>query len=144
MKKNSLIRTIYLYIFSLLGLVLLVIGGVRFINMGLKALIFTQADEEARLMHDQVPPFPNFISDSEENKETLQKGEEVCLSVKEKTMLSHWLADYQKWQEHHSKIDFVAVKRQKDASINLALILVGLPLYLYHWQVIKKETKEEK
>ena len=35
-----LIRTIYLYLFALLGLALLTIGGVRFVDMGLKAFVF--------------------------------------------------------------------------------------------------------
>jgi len=58
MKKHSLVRTIYLYIFALLGLVLLIIGGVNFLNMGLKAFIFTQAEEEQRLLYKEMPvPF---------------------------------------------------------------------------------------
>ena len=144
MSKHSLVRTIYLYIFSLLGLVLLIIGGIRFIDMGLKAFVFTQAEEEERLMHQQVPPIPNFISESGETQQNIQKGESVCLSSEEKTILNHWLTAYREWQAKQSKIDFVRVKRQKNASINLALILIGLPLYLYHWHIIRREMENQK
>ena len=48
MGKHSLIRTIYLYLFACLGLVLLTIGGVRFLDMGLKAFVFTKAEQEQR------------------------------------------------------------------------------------------------
>ena len=44
-KKMSLIRKIYLYLFSLIGLVLVVIGCVELVNLGLKAYIFTAADQ---------------------------------------------------------------------------------------------------
>ena len=41
----TLIRKIYLYLFSLIGLVLVVIGCVQLVNLGLKAYIFTAADQ---------------------------------------------------------------------------------------------------
>ena len=41
-----LIRTIYLYLFALLGLVLLTIGSIRFVDMALRAFVFTKADQE--------------------------------------------------------------------------------------------------
>ena len=43
-KHHSLVRTIYLYLFALVGLALLTIGAVRFVAMGLKAFVFTKAD----------------------------------------------------------------------------------------------------
>ncbi|MDD5590262.1 MAG: hypothetical protein PHQ47_03785, partial [Candidatus Portnoybacteria bacterium] len=54
MDKHSLIRTVYLYTFALLGLVLMTIGGVRFIDMGLTAFVFTKADNEQRLINKQL------------------------------------------------------------------------------------------
>lgn len=64
-KHYPLIRTIYLYLFALLGLVLLTIGGVRFVDMGLKAFVFTKAEEEVRLIYDQVPPIPYSVPEIE-------------------------------------------------------------------------------
>jgi len=40
------------------------------------------------------------------------------------------------------KIDPVTCRRHKDAFLNLAMILIGLPLYLYHWRIIKRETQD--
>ena len=100
MEKHSLIRTIYLYLFACLGLVLLTIGGVRFLDMGLKAFVFTKAEQEQR--YDVKSPS--------------SAGPEVS---------------------------YVTVKRHRDASLNLSLILIGLPLYLYHWRTIKKDTKKK-
>lgn len=133
-KQYPLIRTIYLYLFALLGLVLLTIGGVRFIDMGLKAFIFTKAEEEQRIMYKE-PPFAPMAAPRLE-----KLSEEKELSPEEKVLAKQWLADYKAWQENRSKVDPVTAQRHRNASLNLALILVGLPLYLYHWRLIKKET----
>lgn len=90
------IRTIYLYLFTIIGLSLLVSGSVQFVDMGLKAWVFTQAD-----VRYEYPIYP--------------EGEQP-------------------------KIDYVTSDRHRDASNALAMIAVGLPLYLYHWGVIKKEA----
>lgn len=137
MKKHSLVRTIYLYLFALLGLVLLTIGGVRFLDMGLKAFVFTKAEEEQRLMYKQPP----YVSYPLQRIEQLQDEEE--LSEEEKSTIKQWLADYKDWKERRSKIDYVTTRRHRDASLNLALILIGLPLYFYHWGIIKRELKKQ-
>ncbi|TFB09110.1 hypothetical protein E3V08_01230 [Candidatus Atribacteria bacterium MT.SAG.1] len=142
MKKQSLIRTIYLYIFALLGLVLLIIGGVNSVNMGLKAFIFTQAEEEQRILYKQMP-VPFSLSRVEELEKEMETDEEVCLSENEKTDIKNWLTDYNNWKESRLKIDPITARRHRDASLNLSLILIGLPLYLYHWRIIKRETREK-
>ncbi len=138
MRKNSLIRTIYLYLFSLLGLVLLIMGGVRFLDMGLKAFVFTKAEQEQRLIYKQ-PPLGAY------SPERLQdvKGEE-SLSEQEKKQIENLITDYQEWKERRSQIDPVTSRRHRDASLNLAMILIGLPLYLYHWGTIKKEIRKRR
>ncbi len=133
MEKHSLIRTIYLYLFSLVGLTLLIIGSVRFVDMGLKAFVFTKAEEEQSLYSRQPAPMPieriKEVEDLKDNQE---------LSEEEKILIKEWLEDYQQWQEKNEKIDLVVVRRHRDASINLSLILIGLPLFLYHWKVARK------
>lgn len=121
----------------MLGLVLLTIGGVRFVDMGLKAFVFTRAEEEQRIMYKQPYNAPYPIQRIEE----LQDDAE--LSDEEKANIKQWLADYNEWEERNSNIDPVTARRHRDASFNLALILVGLPLYAYHWRIIKKETKNK-
>jgi len=129
-----LIRTIYLYLFALLGLVLLIVGTVRFVDMGLKTFVFTQAEEDERIARLQPPMFYP--------KERIEElPEEEGLSEEEKARIQQWLVDYQSWKERQEQFDYVAARKQEEASTNLSIILVGLPLYLYHWGIIKKETK---
>lgn len=92
MQHYPLIRTIYLYLFSLLGLVLLIIAGVRFLDMGLKAFVFTKADEEQRLYKIQ-PPMPIAI----EKVQVAADGKE--LSEDERNQMKQFLADYERWKK---------------------------------------------
>lgn len=138
MKKDSLIRTVYLYLFACLGLVLLTIGGVRFVDMSLKAFIFTRAEEEQKLYRIQPPSLAYPVAKMEEVQDDKELTEE------ERVAIGQWLEDYRAWQEGVSKIDYVTARRHRDASLNLSLILIGLPLYLYHWITIKRETRNKK
>jgi hypothetical protein len=134
-----LIRAIYLYLFALLGLMLLTIGSVRFVDMGLKAFVFTKAEEQERLIYKAPPMAPLEIRKLEQIEEAREK--KFCLSQKDRAAVEVWLAEYKEWKEKKEKIDPVTARRHRDASLNLAMILIGLPLYLYHWRIIKRETK---
>jgi len=133
----SILRTIYLYFFSALGLVLVIIGTIRFIDMGLKTFVFTQADQQLRYYYS-LPPAPVSLEKISQLSEDDQE-----LSKEEKQLLIDFLKEYKETKEKNEKIDPLVAKRQRDASINLSLIIVGLPLYLYHWSIIRRENKKK-
>jgi len=135
-KQYPLIRTINLYLFALIGLAFLISGAVRFVDMGLKAFIFTKAEQEQRLNLRQ----PTMLY-SVQKIENLQSEE--WLSEEEKVIIQEWLVDYKEWKEESSKINYIDTQRHRDASSSLSMILVGLPLYLYHWGVIKGEVRKQ-
>lgn len=115
MNKYPLIRKIYLYLFALIGLVLMVIGGVRLVSLGLKAYIFTKAD--------------TYYDYPRSKLAIVENGKEVVEPTKEE------LDEFNKNQ--------ASSNRQREAAESIAFMIVGLPLYLYHWTVIKKDKKEE-
>ncbi len=139
-KKHSLVRTIYLYLFTIVGLSLVVIGTVRFLDMGLKAFVFTGAEEPERI---QQKYYQGYLPSAVEKIATPEEVDEVeGLTDAEKESLKDFIRSYEAWQEDRGKIDYVSSRRQQDASVNLSMILVGLPLYLYHWRIIRRETKD--
>jgi len=145
MKKNGLVRTLYLYIFSLLGLVLLIIGGAGFIDLGLKAYVFTKAEDNQRYNYGIPPYMPEAVikattSSTDKPSTDLEK---VTLTQSEKEELAVWVKEYKSWQESYQKIDYVAVERHRTAAWDLSLIIIGLPLYLFHWLIICREGKEK-
>jgi len=148
MKHFPLIRTIYLYLFSLVGLALLTIGMVRLVDLGLKILIFKKAEQE---LYKSPPPVISLVSGGP-TSDDIEKIAQSCkensqLSLEERKLLTNWLRDYKEWKEGRlSSEEIKNIKRQRTASLSFSFILIGLPLYLYHWRIIKKETskKEEK
>jgi len=137
-EHHPLVRTIYLYLFALVGLALLISGSVRFVNMGLKAFVFTKAEQDMKMdyMRPMSPPM------SVEKVEQAEEGAE--LSESERAQIRNWLEDYEQWEEEIEGVDYLTSRRHRDAATNTSLILVGLPLYLYHWFIIKRETKGKK
>lgn len=112
MKFN--IRLIYLYLFSFVGLLVFVIGCVRLVDLGLKVIVFNNAD-----MYISRPALYKDANDTRTNEQIEAENELQ-----------------QKIQLEESKRN-----RQREVSSSLAMILVGAPLYLYHWTAIQKENK---
>lgn len=139
LEKHTLVRAIYLYIFAILGLVLVIIGSVRLIDMGLKTFIFKGAEAPEQFYNrytcQSSLPFPV------EKMQSFQTADD--LTVDEKATLKTFLENYEKCQEQGAKIDYLSSRRQQEASSILAMIGIGLPLYFYHWGIIKKETKKK-
>ncbi len=106
----SWVKKIYIYLFSAIGLILVVIGGVQIINLGLKMFIFTKADVYIDY------PRPVVIEEGEKvEKEEIDPEE---------------LEEYQK--------ENLISRRQRQASNAIAMIIIGSPLFLYHWGLAKK------
>jgi hypothetical protein len=111
MKVN--VRLIYLYLFSFIGLLVVVIGSIRMVDLGIKTVFFKDADKY------------EYYSGPE------TKGMEPV--------------DEAKIRENAERDQ--ARNRQRELSNSVAMILVGAPLYFYHWRTIQKEntdTKEKK
>lgn len=132
MQLRNVVRTLYLYLFALVGLILLAIGGVRLADMALRATVFTAADQEERI-RSRMPPQPPVPA-------RIGGGAEVALSAEEREWLAQWRRDYERWEEELRSIDSVTARRHREASSGLAMILIGLPLYLYHWRLIRRES----
>lgn len=142
--KNPIIRTIYLYLFALVGLAMLVIGTSMIINLGLKTWIFTQADI---VDNYAMQPTPLYFAKDTATVENLQACQDKCsLTAEQKQQLANWLTDYETWKKSEKNRDpnFYRVQsRQRQAATAISLILVGLPLWLFHWTTIKKDNKEK-
>ncbi len=133
-----------MYLFSIVGLVLLVIAGVSFINMALKAYVFTKADEQMRIEYKQPPFGPVAVEKLDRiSQEAQGKQIQVTLTEAEVQQIDQWLVDYKNYRDARAQIDPIVTDRQQTASINLAMIIIGLPLYLYHWGIIRRETKKQ-
>ena len=133
MATRAVIRTIYLYVFSVLGLVLAVIGAVGMIDLLLKAAIFKKAESQ-RVFYESRPQVPPGLVVVE------RAGRDTLVDLKERELLRDWARQYEDWRERNKDFDPVRAEREKSAARNLALLAVGIPLYLYHWRAARREA----
>ncbi len=120
MERKELIRTIYLYLFSLVGLVIVVIGLVNLVDLGLKSFVFKDADQPIT-----YPAYPVQVTPTD------VKGNVITPAEQEK-----YNADQAAAQEKQRQSD-----RERTASNALAMIIIGAPLFVYHWRIIQKDRK---
>lgn len=103
------IRTLYLYLFSFVGLLIVVFGSISLIDLGIKTFIFPDADRYD-IYYESQPKMEGVEQPTKEELEARQ--------AKESTR-----------------------QKQRQLSNSIAMILVGTPLYLYHWRTLQKEDK---
>lgn len=125
MDKKELIRLIYLYLFSLVGLVLMIIGTVQLIDLGLKKFVFTKADQAI-----VYPEYPGITA-----KPTSATVEGETQVVSEEKMKEYENARIKAEEKQRDS------QNARTASNAIALLLVGLPLFAYHWTLVQKTKK---
>lgn len=103
------LRLLYLYLFSFVGLLVTVIGSIQLFDLGIRSVVFPDAD-----IYNYARPQIECVG---------EKCAEVTSAEEAQAQA----------QEDARK------NRQRELSNSLAMIVVALPLYLYHWKLIKKE-----
>lgn len=104
----SKIRLVYLYLFAAIGLVTIIVGTVRMVDLGLKVFVFKDADRYEiypTKLPGETPELTSEQMQVRQDKETVRN-------------------------------------RQRELAGALAMLVVGLPVYLYHWKTIQHEYKK--
>jgi hypothetical protein len=104
------IRLLYLYLFSFVGLLVVVIGSIQLVDLTLKTVFFKNVD-----IYEYSRP---IVSDCPEGKCPAQETEEEF--------------NHRVWEEAKRN-------RQRQFSSAVSMIVVGLPLYWYHWKTLNQE-----
>ena len=93
------------------------------VNLGLKTWIFTSADEPTYYQSPCYAPVAPMMENNQPVKE----------------------ADCEASAEKQRAIEAKAqtIQKQRDAVRDLAFLIVGLPLFAYHWRTIRKESKND-
>jgi uncharacterized membrane protein YccF (DUF307 family) len=101
------LRLLYLYLFSFVGLLITVIGGIQIVDLTLKTYVF-------KVSEYSYYPEPVAV-----------EGGKPIMSIEESRK-----------RNEEEQIN----QRKRQLSNSLAMIVIGGPLYLYHWKTIKKEN----
>ncbi|MFA5228535.1 MAG: hypothetical protein WC446_02135 [Candidatus Paceibacterota bacterium] len=132
-KTTKTVRTFYLYTVSLLSLIFLAVGIGNLANTTLKATIFKDAEKRD---YSHCYNYPYYISSFEEKElsgTTIEQQEKVEMMLR----------DYESWKKENTGESCYRSEREKKIVDSLTMIIISLPLYVFHWAVIRKEKREE-
>jgi len=122
--KITILKNFYLYVVSFVALMMIVVSLYSLIDTGLRTWVFTEADSyyyEKPIMSESV------IVDA--NGEKRQMTEEE-IQAEEARM------QRQNDQSRKSQL-------QRDLTRNISMLIVALPLFSYHWYLVRKKEREE-
>ena len=134
--ERGVIRNTYFYLVSLASLLMIVITGGILINLALKTWVFPSAGEyDKKVAIRELDPFDisrngihsviNCADECELSEETISDSEQ-------------WLVDYDLWQQSYQTTD----SAQRQGAATLPYILLGIPLFWYHWRAVRRESKK--
>lgn len=123
--KIAIIKNIYFYLVSFVALMMVVFSIADLINIALKTWIFTKADS---FYYGPVSPECGTVvkpTDVTVNVAARQMTPEECVKQDE--------INRQREQDNQN------VQKQRDAVRDISLIVVGIPLFILHWRVLRKK-----
>jgi hypothetical protein len=113
--KVALVKTLYLYLVSFVALMMLVVSAVDLLNIVLKTFIFTKADS---FTYYPVPTAcPPGATTTYEGKN--------CATAEQ---------DARKSDEENR-----TSQRQRDLVRDISMLVVGIPLFAFHWRLARKK-----
>lgn len=108
------------------------------INLGLTTWVFRTADKA----DDWSLPVPYMATEVKLGKTAERCAEKCDLTADEKQQIKNWLVDYKNWQDQHEVLKIA--RKQKNAVRDCSMLIVAIPLFIWHWKMINKERKETK
>ncbi len=111
------LKKAYLYLVSVISLIIAVIGAIMLLNMALKSWVFTKADRDFYYSGPCYSSKPMPVA-----------GEPVRCTAEEE--------DQQKKMQEDNR----AAQKQRDAAQALAMLIVAAPVWWFHWRLAKQEV----
>jgi hypothetical protein len=130
-KSTQIIRSLYFYAVSIVALFMLVFSCVDLVNIGLKTWVFKNADPSYSLcVPGSVGTYNGTMipASADQNAKTAPTGptQAEC--------------DLQNKQNQ----DNLSRQNQSSAVRDFSMLVVALPLFLFHFRIVQKEWKERK
>ena len=117
--RGSIIRNIYLYLVSFVALMMIIFSTADVLNIALKTFIFTKADS---VNYAYYPPCPTLPASTTGTAKT----DPSCVTPAQ-----------QKQNDEETR----TAQRQNSLVRDISLILVGVPVFMYHWRIIRKKDE---
>lgn len=135
--EPRVVRSVYFYYVAFTGLVLAVVSGALLVNVALKA---------ATGVTDTPSSYPpTRLTIAQDPNVLLMKSIARCAATcgftsQEVSLAGQWQRDYETVVQRQQGVG--TSKTQGDLAINLPMLAVGLPLFLYHFAQARKDSAE--
>ena len=136
-EKTKLIRTVYLYLAALISLIFVAVGAGRIMNAGIKYVLFPEAEKKSYYECNIQPPMYGYG----ETKEVERLKTSAVATEDQREQIDNLLKDYAYWKENQSGEKCLLPARQNNFVDSFTMILIALPIMLFHWRIIKKEKE---
>lgn len=107
------IRLLYLYLFAFIGLLICVIGAVQLVDLGLTVLVFPDSDN-----YEYYAPLRDPGDDASDADLDAIEAEQAAAASRQQTR-----------------------QRQRQLITSVSMLVVGAPLYIYHWRIISRDNQ---
>lgn len=116
--EHSFMKNMYLYAVSFVALMMIVFSAADLVNTVLRVYIFKQADRNF-YSYGTIPCPKVEITAS-----GTQPKVPPCISPEEQKRIDEQNA---------------AAQRERDLVRDISFLIIGIPLFLFHWRIVKKQ-----
>jgi len=121
--KFPLIKNIYLYLVSFVALMMTVTSLYSLLDTGLRTWVFTEAEN----YYYEKPVMSEITVDNETGEKRQLTSEEIQTEE----------ARIEKQNEQNRVANL-----QKDLARNISILVIAIPLFSYHWYLVRKKENE--
>ncbi|MDP2684826.1 MAG: DUF5671 domain-containing protein [bacterium] len=134
--QAGVVRSSFYYFVALAALIMMVISTGFLINAGLKTWLLPNSEDSNK--YEIASPV--IVAEESQGINSIINCAESCdLSEDTLTLANTWKDDYQNWQDSGYTYD----NTQRQASTSIPYIIIGIPLFWYHWNVARSRKKKE-
>lgn len=125
--RTAIIKNIYLYLVSFVSLMMITISVANMVDIALKTYVFTKADDN---FYYPVAPC------------AVPSPKEAGISGQEQTTSSLAECAKEEGRVKRQADENRTAQRQQDLVRDISFVVVGIPLFAYHWRVVRKKEEE--
>ena len=119
---------------------MMVVAGGFLINLALKTWVFPSAGQADKVLESGIAPVAYGI-EGESVASLVTCGAKCGLTQETVDLAGRWTTDYDSWQKEISR---TSNNTQRQAASAIPFVLIGIPLFWYHWRLVRRESQEKK
>ncbi|MBI4128374.1 MAG: hypothetical protein HY459_04920 [Parcubacteria group bacterium] len=126
MRSKGSLKALYLYLMSAIGLAVVTIGSITLVKVTLDSFILPTNNFVFRCEDNFPRPVP--VEGTDKNALAVPSEEERQAQIK---------------RCEEDQVRQRTFQRNSAYNTSIAMLVVGVPLFLYHWQLVKRQKEEE-